>query len=301
MNATVAVVVVAVVAAGSAFEWAVRRRSDDPIDPASEVSSLARWARLGPTRAAAIRRRLDRTSASGLLLTIGFLLLLVAALVVGVVFDMVTSHAGLARWDESVARWGSTHATSTSTNILTAVTQLGGTIVVVVVAIVVAAVDAGRQRRESDRRARNRDVVYFLIVAIGGEKLVANLLKWIVRRDRPNVVHLVHATGSSFPSGHSATAAVAYAAVALVLTRSARRRARGLAAAAAVFIAVSVGASRALLGVHWLTDVVAGLAVGWGWFLVSAIVFGSRLVVRGGHVAKPPAPLESPAAERLPT
>jgi membrane-associated phospholipid phosphatase len=31
-----------------------------------------------------------------------------------------------------------------------------------------------------------------------------------------------------------------------------------------------------LLGVHWLTDVVAGLVVGWGWFLLSALVFGGR-------------------------
>ena len=37
-----------------------------------------------------------------------------------------------------------------------------------------------------------------------------------------------------------------------------------------------MAASRALLGVHWLTDVVAGLVVGWGWFLLSALAFGGR-------------------------
>jgi len=33
-----------------------------------------------------------------------------------------------------------------------------------------------------------------------------------------------------------------------------------------------------LLDVHWLSDVVAGLALGWGWFAVCAIAFGGRLV-----------------------
>jgi undecaprenyl-diphosphatase len=28
--------------------------------------------------------------------------------------------------------------------------------------------------------------------------------------------------------------------------------------------------------VHWLTDVIAGVALGWGWFLLSALAFGGR-------------------------
>ena len=38
-----------------------------------------------------------------------------------------------------------------------------------------------------------------------------------------------------------------------------------------------MAASRALLGVHWLTDVVAGVMLGWGWFLLCALAFGGRL------------------------
>jgi undecaprenyl-diphosphatase len=45
----------------------------------------------------------------------------------------------------------------------------------------------------------------------------------------------------------------------------------------AVGVAVLVAASRVLLGVHWLTDVVAGLALGWGCFVLMSVVFGGRL------------------------
>ena len=59
---------------------------------------------------------------------------------------------------------------------------------------------------------------------------------------------------------------------------------------AAVAIAVAVATSRVLLGVHWLTDVLAGLALGWAWFALCAIAFGGRLLRFG-------APVE--AAERV--
>jgi undecaprenyl-diphosphatase len=127
------------------------------------------------------------------------------------------------------------------------------------------------------RRFRNPNVPLFLAVVLLGISLLNNALKLIVDRERPDVVHLVEASSASFPSGHSATAAAAWCAFALVVTRHESRRHRAIAAALAAVLTFAVAASRALLGVHWLTDVLAGVTVGWVWFLLAALAFGGRL------------------------
>jgi membrane-associated phospholipid phosphatase len=75
-----------------------------------------------------------------------------------------------------------------------------------------------------------------------------------------------------------------------------------LLAGGAVAIAVAVAESRVLLGVHWLSDVIAGLAFGWAWFAICAIAFGGRFLTFGApaEAASRVAEREvsSPAAER---
>ena len=60
---------------------------------------------------------------------------------------------------------------------------------------------------------------------------------------------------------------------------------RALLAALAVGIAVAVAASRVLLDVHWVTDVVAGLSLGWAWFAICGTAFGGR-ILRFGAAAE---------------
>ena len=69
------------------------------------------------------------------------------------------------------------------------------------------------------------------------------------------------------------------AAAALILGRTLPGRARHLLIATAVALAAAVAASRVLLDLHWLSDVIGGLALGWAWFALCAIAFGGRLLI----------------------
>ena len=75
-----------------------------------------------------------------------------------------------------------------------------------------------------------------------------------------------------------------FAAFALVLGRGRTRNTQAVLAGVAVFVAFAVAASRVLLGVHWLTDVFGGLALGWAWFALCSIAFGGRLLRLGAPV-----------------
>lgn len=74
----------------------------------------------------------------------------------------------------------------------------------------------------------------------------------------PAAVHLVHADGYGFPSGHALGSTAVYGGMALLLDRWSR--ARRLLAATGLVAAISL--SRVVLGVHHPTDVLAGVLVG---------------------------------------
>src|SRR5436305_1497029 len=104
--------------------------------------------------------------------------------------------------------------------------------------------------------------------------LVTTAIKDLVDRARPTLNPIAATLGPSFPSGHSSTAASFYAALALILARHRSARVRALLAGAAGAIAVAVASSRVLLDVHWLSDVIAGVTLGWVWFTICAVAFG---------------------------
>jgi len=123
-----------------------------------------------------------------------------------------------------------------------------------------------------------------LALAIAGQNLLTQSVKELADRVRPDLNPIAETLGPSFPSGHSATAATFFAATALVLGRGRSRPWRAALAGGAVAIAVGVAGSRVLLDVHWLSDVIAGVALGWAWFAAVSLAFGGRLLRFGAAV-----------------
>jgi undecaprenyl-diphosphatase len=96
---------------------------------------------------------------------------------------------------------------------------------------------------------------------------MVELQKFIIDRPRPGVSpHLVVVDTASFPSGHAANAMITYLAIGLLLP--VRQRNRAIAVGIGLAMALQVGISRVMLGVHWPTDVIGGWAFGLIWLMV---------------------------------
>lgn len=95
-------------------------------------------------------------------------------------------------------------------------------------------------------------------------EVAVSLLKVMIGRERPPVVQqLVEATSASLPSGHTASATAFVTATVMIRHRmSHRNRSWGLLDLFLSAFAVVSGVARLVLGVHWLSDVVAGWFIG---------------------------------------
>lgn len=230
--------------------------------------------------------RLERGVATGLALTLALAATIVAGVLIGILVYMVRSQTGLVQVDRAVEHWSDPRMTSFSIAALGMVTGFGGTITVIVLGVATAAYAVWRWR--------SRAIPLFLVIVIGGQLLLADLIKGAVQRTRPDLHPLAHFSGPSFPSGHTTAAAATFAAIAIVLGRDGSPARRMLLTGLAVALAVAVACSRVFLGVHWVTDVIGGLVLGWTWVALVAIAFGGRIMRFG-------APVKAAVASEQPT
>ncbi|MCM5570600.1 phosphatase PAP2 family protein [Burkholderiaceae bacterium FT117] len=124
-------------------------------------------------------------------------------------------------------------------------------------------------------RRELRATGWLLAVVVGGAALNA-LLKHAFERARPSFDALAPRVGDyAFPSGHAANVTLLYGAIVVLLACRARNRAvRATVAAVAVAMVLAVAASRVVLGAHYPTDVVAGVAEGLAWLVLCTLVMG---------------------------
>lgn len=131
-----------------------------------------------------------------------------------------------------------------------------------------------RRARRGRRAPVDVPSAVFVLIALLLGGFVPVLIKAVVERPRPSVA-LVAAAQTSFPSSHAFGAAVA-ASVVLTLVHgrlsTAGERVVRVVAGGAV---VTVGAARVFLAVHYLSDVVAGVALGIAWTALVWIVVRS--------------------------
>ena len=141
-----------------------------------------------------------------------------------------------------------------------------------------------------------------LIAVFAGGQLLANGLKPVFGRPRPDLgsaVALPHT--DAFPSGHAAAGTACVGALAVLLTERIDSRAwRTSIWVAAVLLGLGIGLSRVALGVHWLSDVLGGWALGVAWLAVCLLARDAARGPRGRHRADRRASPDAPASPRPP-
>ncbi|MEV6430619.1 phosphatase PAP2 family protein [Nocardia sp. NPDC051463] len=122
-------------------------------------------------------------------------------------------------------------------------------------------------------RARSALPIIVIVATGAAASATSTTLKLMVGRVRPPIeTQQVITTDYSFPSGHatSTSALVGITVAILMIGRS--RQFRALSSAAAALLITLVAASRLYLGVHWLTDVIAGALLGTAFAVIGATV-----------------------------
>ncbi len=128
----------------------------------------------------------------------------------------------------------------------------------------------------------------WIVVTVFGGAALGFALKEIVGRARPVLPDPVSAApGLSFPSGHALGASIGCCLLLLISLRFMSRRGRVAAVIGAALIVGAVALARVVLGVHFVSDVLAGIALGIGWVAVTTWAYVAWRRETGQPVERP--------------
>ncbi|TDZ80266.1 PAP2 superfamily protein [Mycobacteroides salmoniphilum] len=144
-------------------------------------------------------------------------------------------------------------------------------------AVVIVVLLVRRQRREA----------VFLLITVELSALVTELAKLLAGRPRP-ATRLVDAYGSSFPSGHALGVMVCVLALLTVFLPKISATLRPWLAVLGGVLILVIGVSRVLLNVHNPSDVLAGWALGYAYFVACLLLLPPRPVTAADE--RPPVP-----------
>src|SRR2546421_8661100 len=220
----------------------------------SRLVGLAQWCAPAVDR---MRAWLGLTWRGLCALGAGIVALVAAVIVLGGVAEDVTQHNGLASSDAAHLRFFTDHRPDLAIRAARIVTDIGGVFVLALIAIAAGLL--------LWRRGVPLVAAAAPAFALGVAATLADIGKQVVDRARPGVgLGLIARGDPSFPSGHATDSTAVFLTLGLVVAVFLLRRplARLATVAAGGLLAVAIGVSRLVLGVHWPTDVLAGGGLG---------------------------------------
>jgi membrane-associated phospholipid phosphatase len=118
---------------------------------------------------------------------------------------------------------------------------------------------------------RNVRVAMFLIISVELAGIITEIAKYAANRPRPATA-LVPAFSTSFPSGHALGVIVGVLAVLTIVLPIVRRPLRLWLMVLGAVIVIAIGVGRVVLNVHHPSDVIAGWALGYAYFVACLVV-----------------------------
>lgn len=215
----------------------------------------------------------DGTPTSVSTLVLGAVLALALLVYAAIAADVV--HDGrLTEIDDDVSAWVARSMPTWAEWLARPFTWLGG---VIGITLVVACLAAWLWTR------RARIAAALLVVVAAGSQVLVIAAKNGYDRPRPTAGSPIEIPGSySFPSGHATTGIAVFGLLGLLVAAGLPTRAGRVAAIAAGFgVGILIGASRVVLDVHFLSDVLAGAALGLAW--LAACLIAARLLRTRRH------------------
>ena len=181
----------------------------------------------------------------------------------------VANNGNVQSFDEDILRWVETLRTPFMNSMMLDITALGGLALTLVLGMLTVAVFL----LSSDPAA----AIHLTITAFGGF-YISMWTKAIISRPRPNIIpQLIHASGFSYPSGHSITSSAIYLTMAILACRHFKSiRNRSILLGLAGIMIALISFSRIYLGVHYPSDTMSGALIGIAWALCMAALFSKK-------------------------
>lgn len=199
--------------------------------------------------------------------------------------DEFPEKGAFARLDTFVTIWLQAHGTETGESMFVGISYLGAQVLIALMGVVAVLLLARRDWRH----------LTVLGVTCGGGALLNAMLKAIFHRARPMYATEFHATSWSFPSGHAMDSLIVYGLFAYWLARR-KPAARTLVFVGTALLVGCIGFARIYLGVHYLSDVLAGYSAGVAWLIVCVSGYRFAEARRVGPSGHDEAPRTRPTA-----
>ncbi|QFJ22860.1 phosphatase PAP2 family protein [Staphylococcus aureus] len=126
------------------------------------------------------------------------------------------------------------------------------------------------------KRHKIEALFFALTMALSG--ILNPALKNIFDRERPTLLRLIDITGFSFPSGHAMGSTAYFGSGTYLLNRLNQGNSKGILIGLCAAMILLISISRVYLGVHYPTDIIAGIIGGLFCIILSTLLLRNKLI-----------------------